>query len=213
MIERTAKKYTADYVLIDMNPSLSSFNQNLLMTSDFFIVPTSPDYFSVMAINSLSRVIPHWREWSKRASSLNVLRGAVYPFPDVTPKFLGTVVQNYRPRKGAPARSFQTWIDRINEAVTERLTPELSKLGMVLDNDYYVQQQVNNYCLATIPDFNSLIARSQETQTPVFALTEGQIEQVGRILETTIESRDRFEQLFSELAEKVIGLTDHSSGN
>lgn len=208
LIERTAAKYTADYVLIDMNPSLSSFNQNLLMTSDFFIVPTSPDYFSVMAINSLSRVIPRWRDWSKRASSLNVLKGAVYPFPDVTPVFLGTVVQNYRPRRGAPARGFQTWIDRINEVITGKLAPELDNLGMILPKDCYVHQEVNDYCLATIPDFNSLIARSQETRTPVFALTNEQIGQVGRILETTIESRDRFAQLFSDLADKVIGLTE-----
>ena len=58
LIELTAKKHEADYVLIDMNPSLSSFNQNLLMTSHFFIVPTTPDYFSVMAIDSLANVIP-----------------------------------------------------------------------------------------------------------------------------------------------------------
>ena len=47
-------------MLIDMNPSLSAFNQNLLMTSDYFIVPTTPDYYSVMAIDSLTRVIPSW---------------------------------------------------------------------------------------------------------------------------------------------------------
>ena len=71
LLEQTAEKYKADYVLIDMNPSLSSFNQNLLMTSDFFIVPTTPDYFSVMAINSLANVIPDWRAWSKKACSLH----------------------------------------------------------------------------------------------------------------------------------------------
>ena len=213
LIERTAEEYSADYVLIDMNPSLSSFNQNLLMTSDFFIVPTSPDYFSVMAINSLSRVIPHWREWSKRASSLNLLRGAVYPFPNVTPKFLGTVAQNYRPRKGTPTRSFQTWINRINEAVADKLVPKLNNFGMVLDNDCYAQQQVDNYCLASVPDFNSLIAKSQETRTPVFALTDEQIDQTGSVLATTAQSRDRFEKIFSELADKVIGLTRHASSN
>ena len=57
LLDLTAEKYEADYVLVDMNPSLSSINQNVLMTSDFFIVPTSPDYFSVMAIESLSSVI------------------------------------------------------------------------------------------------------------------------------------------------------------
>ncbi len=43
LLECTASKYDADYVLIDLNPSLSSLNQNLLMTSQYFIVPTTPD--------------------------------------------------------------------------------------------------------------------------------------------------------------------------
>ncbi len=52
LLDITAEKHSADFMLVDMNPSLSSINQNLLMTSDFFIVPTSPDYFSVMAVES-----------------------------------------------------------------------------------------------------------------------------------------------------------------
>ncbi len=76
LMEKTGKRYDAEYVLIDMNPSLSSINQNLVMTSDFFLVPASPDYFSVMAINSLTRVLPRWRAWSRAASSMQVFRDA-----------------------------------------------------------------------------------------------------------------------------------------
>ena len=213
LIERTSEKYEADYVLIDMNPSLSSVNQNLLMTSDFFIVPTSPDYFSMMAINSLSRVIPHWKGWSARARSLQILRDAVYPFPAITPKFLGTVVQNYRSRKEVPASAFQSWIDKTNETVRENLVPELTKLGMMLSDDCYAQQNVENHCLASIPDFNSLIAKSQETRTPMFALTSEQIGRCGSVLATTEKSRDQFKEIFSALADKVIGLTGDASGN
>ena len=57
----TAKKYKADYVLIDMSPSLGPVNQNILMTSDFFLVPMMPDYFSVMATESLAAILPKWR--------------------------------------------------------------------------------------------------------------------------------------------------------
>ena len=53
LLEKTAEKHGADYLLIDLNPSLSSFNQNILLTSHYFIVPTNPDYFSAMAVQSL----------------------------------------------------------------------------------------------------------------------------------------------------------------
>lgn len=92
LLEKTATKFNADYILIDMSPSLGSINQNLLMTSDFFLVPTSADFFSVMAIDSLAKVLPRWYAWAKSASSLQILKEANYPFPDVTLRFLGTIV-------------------------------------------------------------------------------------------------------------------------
>ena len=213
LLDITAEKCDADFVLIDMNPSLSSFNQNLLMTSHFFIVPTTPDYFSVMAIDSLAHVIPDWHSWSEKAGSLPILQNATYPFPAITPKFLGVVVQNYRPRAGAPASGFQKWINKINETVDGTLVPELEKIGMMLPDHTYVEQHVEDYCLATIPDFNTLIAKSQDAQTPVFALSPEQIGQTGVVLDATIKARDRFKDLFSELADKVIGLTSHASSD
>ena len=214
LLEKTAKKFGADYVLIDMNPGLSSINQNLLMTSDFFIVPTNPDYFSVMAIESLATVLPKWHTWAEKARALPVLTTATYPFPKVTPKFLGIVVQNYRPQGGTPAAGFQKWIDEINEIVSSKLVSELCKIGMMLPDQVYGDENMGTAsCLATIPDFNRLIAKSQDHQTPVFALTSEQIGQSGTILENTLESRDNFKQIFSGLADKIIRLTIHASSD
>ena len=213
LLDSTAAEYAADYVLVDLNPSLSSLNQNLLMTSQYFIVPTTPDYFSVMAIDSLANVLPRWLEWSHMASSLPILRNAVYPFPKNTPKFLGTVVQNYRPRGGTPARGFQIWIDKINEAVADKLVPQFTNVQMMLPPEAYIQQGVAEHCLITIPDFNTLVAKSQSYQTPVFELTEDQIGLTGPVLTRTMESRDRFRDLFSDLADKVLALTTYANGN
>ena len=213
LLDCTAAKYNADYVLVDLNPSLSSLNQNLLMTSQYFIVPTTPDYFSVMAIDSLANILPRWLEWEHRASSLDVLRNAVYPFVKNTPKFLGTVVQNYRPRGGAPARGFQIWIDRINEAVVDKLVPRFDALQMMLPSESYTQEGITEHCLITIPDFNTLVAKSQGFQTPVFELNAQQIGLTGPVLARTMESRDRFRDLFSDLADKVMALTGHANGN
>ena len=213
LLDKTAEKYDADYVIIDMNPSLSSLNQNLLMTSQFFIVPTNPDYFSVMAIDSLSTVVPKWLAWSQRANSLSILKEAVYPFPQSTLQFLGTVVQNYRPRGGQPARGFQRWIDRINEAVQDKMVPQFASNNLMLPAELYEAQGIESHCLITIPDFNTLVAKSQTFQTPVFELNEKQIGLTGPVLVQTMESRNRFRQLFSDLADKVIGLTTDASSH
>ena len=211
LLELTSEKYEADYVLIDLNPSLSSINQNLLMTSHCFIVPTNPDYFSAMAVQSIARVLPDWRKWARRASELPVLQQAVYPFPNVTPKLLGTIVQNYRPRNGVPAKAFQTWITTIGENVSNDLFPALETAGMTLGRVVYEEHEVEGFCLAMIPDFNSLIAKSQEHQTPVYALTSQQIGQSGNVLATTEASQEKFRETFSDLADKVVSLVNHAS--
>jgi hypothetical protein len=209
LLKVTADKYAADFVLVDMNPSLSSINQNLLMTSDFFIVPTSPDFFSVMAIESLSTVIPRWHAWSTSAKQNLTLKGAAYPYPDKTPKFIGSIIQKYRPRKGAATVGFQKWIDSINDRVANQFVKTLKPLGMLLleSNYHQIPELLPSYCLAQIADFNTLIAKSQDHRTPVFALTDQQLGHVGTVLEGDKAKMKEFQYEFSNLADEVEKLT------
>jgi cellulose biosynthesis protein BcsQ len=211
LLEKTAAKFNADYILIDMSPSLSSINQNLLMISDFFLVPTTADFFSVMAIDSLARVLPKWRAWAKSASSLQILREANYPFPAVDVRFLGTIVQNYRIIRGKETAAFQTWIEKIERAVSEKLVPMLSQSNMMLPIQSYRDQEIpNTFSLAKISNFNSLIARSQEHGTPVYELTPQQLKQGGTVLENNQNKQEEFKQTFSDLADKIIALSVES---
>ncbi|MEG4172087.1 MULTISPECIES: AAA family ATPase [unclassified Microcoleus] len=213
LLLKTANKFNADYILIDMSPGLSSINQNLLMTNDFFILPTSPDFFSLMAIDSLVTILPKLCAWAKKASELRLLQESTYPFPKVIPRFLGTVVQNYRIAK-EPAPTFQKWIDAIQEAVSARLVPSLQENRMLLTDEMYASQGIeHDYCLAKISNFNSLIAKSQENKTPVFDLTPDQIGQQGIILNNTLKAQEKFKTTFDELADKVIGLTANAVSN
>ena len=138
---KTAEAYKADLILVDMGPSLGAINRNLLMTSDYFLVPMFPDYFSVMAAESLASILSQWAAWSKHGRALPILKEATYPFPNKIPKFLGTIVQNYRVRYGKPAAAFKTWIDAIGNAVEKKLIPVLRENDMLLPIESY--QKVN----------------------------------------------------------------------
>jgi cellulose biosynthesis protein BcsQ len=208
LLEKTAAKFNADYILIDMSPSLGSINQNLLMISDFFLVPTTADFFSVMAIDSLTKVLPRWYTWAKSANSLQVLREANYPFPKVKLRFLGTIVQNYRIIRGKETVAFQTWIEKIEQAVSDKLVPMLGRNEMMLPNQMYRKQGIqDNFSLAKISNFNSLIALSQENQTPVYELTAKQLKQTGIVLENNQQKQKEFRKTFSDLADKIIALS------
>jgi cellulose biosynthesis protein BcsQ len=208
LLEKTSKKFDADYILIDMHPNLGAINQNLLMTSDFFIVPTIPDFFSVMAIDSLANVLPKWYAWAKIASSLSILKEATYPFPDVKLRFLGTIVQNFRIVSQNVAPAFDTWIQKIEEDVSSKLVPVLRQNNMMLPEEFYSEQGMGkSFCLTKIPNFNSLIALSQEYGTPIYALTAEQLKQRGQVLKNNEKKQAEFRHMFSDLADKVIALT------
>lgn len=208
-VNKVADTNNADFVLIDMSPSLGSLNQNILTTSDGFLVPTSPDYFSLMAIKSLSSVLPRWADWARRAHVSEILRTAAYPFPEPKLKFFGTIVQKYRPRLGGATVGFQAWIDKINDAVRDNLFPQMQAHHLTLSEQSYRDvgnSPAESYCLCQIPDFNTLAATSQSHRTPVFALTDSMFGHVGNVLDQDRIKRDQFHDLFSQLADRVIAL-------
>jgi len=197
-----------------MSPSLGPINQNLLMTSEYFLAPMAPDYFSVMATDSLASVLPKWKAWASQAQSLSVLQKATYPFPSIQPKFLGTVIQKYRIREGTtPSSAFQRWINEIQEGVKQKLIPALSRSDMLLPKEAYESIDLKDGTpLLQMSDFNSLIALSQEHKVPVFALSDHQIGQNGIVLKRTKESMNKFGNLFSEAADRIIALTEYAKG-
>lgn len=180
LVSETAKKYTIDYVIYDMNPSLSAINQNIFISSDYFIIPTSPDLFSFMSIDSLNRVLPSWEKWAIKARPL--FKDATYPLPNTTPKFLGYTINDFNLSHGRPQSSFKEFMSDISNKIVSLLVPSLENSGMLLDKNKYstayehmrdrsYSQKINyhdEYCLAQISNFNKLIAISNATSVPVF---------------------------------------------
>ena len=187
LFQITAESIGAEIIIVDMSPSLGPVNQNLLMTSHYFLVPMAPDYFSVMAIDSLASVLPKWRGWLTKALSIRSLREATYPLPDAKPKFLGTIIQKYRLRSGSTASTaFQKWIDEIKYKSASILLPALKDCDMLLEDSKYEAAGIETAePILQMSDFNGLIAQSQKHSAPVFSLTDEQLEQSGIVLERT----------------------------
>lgn len=204
----TAEQYGADFILLDMSPSLGPINRNLLMTSDCFIVPMMPDYFSAMATSSLASVLPKWCTWVREAQKMKVLKDATYPFPDKTPKFLGSIIQKFRARKGnTPASAFQEWIYQIQQAIEEKFIPVLREHNMLLpDSAYETAGFQVLQPLIQMSDFNSLIAMSQKHKAPIFDLTDEQLAKKGIVLANTRKSMEKFRKLYEAGADRIIKL-------
>lgn len=213
IIKKISEKIQADYILYDFSPNVGGVNEVILMSSDFFIVPTSPDYFCLQAIDSLTKNIIKWHREITDFKKGTTFTETNFPIKN-QPKFLGVIQQRYRPRDGSPARAFQRWIDEISDAVSTKLVKELSGIGCVISkqkrSEVYHPSD-NSFDLAQIPDFNSLIAISQELSKPIFAISESDLlsgGRLGKVLENMMVSKNNFAQKFNELGNRVIKLTD-----
>lgn len=199
LIIETVEKHSIDYVIIDMSPSVGGLNKNFFCISDYFIVPTAPDFYSAMAIDSLSKILPRWHAWTAEAHQFTIERDAVYLFPNAANKYLGYVIQNYRLRNKIPAPSFQKWIDKIDAKINDVLLKAFGAYDMLMNGDL----QARNSCLGQFSGFNSLIAISQECGKPVYALEDALLGS-GMILELNQKSRAEFNRLFTEFAERIL---------
>lgn len=216
ILQLIAERNNIDYILYDLSPNVGGLNEVILMSSDYFIVPVAPDFFCWQAIRSLSKNIPRWHRELTMFKENN--DGNSAQSIKNSPKFLGMIQQRYRPRKGAPVKSFEKWMSAIRDAVDRILVPNLEKIDCIMPRAN-VQEAIDltngtsdlsAYDLAHISDFNSLIAISQQLATPVFSISDQQIKesgQFGHALSTMKASRDSFDGQFKGLAQRVLNLT------
>lgn len=208
LLRLTEQEYEIDYTIIDLNPSLSAINQNLFLTSNAFIIPTNPDPFSIMALETLRTVLPRWMEWKRGAVEL--FKDSAYPLFEGTPKFLGVLIQRFNIRKGKAARPYRDNITEIKANVSQILFPVLSEAGMVFAPDEYMGIAAQNYCLSEIPDFQGLLPKSYEASVPIFELTDDEINETGPVLDNFQTRREGFRTQFGEISEKVIAILAHA---
>ena len=215
LIEKTAQKYNADYVIIDLNPSLSAINQNIVFSSDFFLIPTSPDYFSVMAIRSLAKILPTWARWKARANDYFV--DSAYPLPCNFPQFIGYTINDFNLSDGRVQHSFRQIMKDIGSTISDTLAPQLANHSMMIDDSVYKNaykkmvdgstgkniNYENQYCIAEISNFNKLIALSNQQSIPVFEL----IVDKNFVTESQFRTLRWFKYLYSAIAERIMVLT------
>lgn len=214
LIQKTAEKYNADFVLIDLNPSLSAINQDLLISSDYFIIPTSVDYYSVQSIRSLATKLPEWENWAKKARES--FKESFYPLPLNTPKFLGFTCNRFHLTDGGkPQKNNRQMMDRIGKAIDDLLVPNLRVAGMLLNDENLYRQYPykdsitqSKYCLAEFSDYNKLNVISQEKNIPLFDIPDSELNGENQNI-----TRDWFKQLYDYFANEIITRTSDATSN
>lgn len=113
-------KNAYDFILIDTSPSASSIiNALIMMSTDYFITPVSPTFFSLQAIDNLSAIFNSWIKLLGEYETTQSFRGLSFK-----PKFLGLVIQMAKRFNGGSvqettrfSKSAEKWIEDVNNSV------------------------------------------------------------------------------------------------
>ena len=204
LIEKTALTIGAEYVFIDLNPGLSAINQDLFLICDAFIIPTNPDIFSLMAIRSLSTILPRWVKW--KGNNINSFKNSAYPFPEGTPKFIGEIPQRFNIRNGRPTAPYKKTIDELSDITKTLFVPEIKKVNMMFADQDYDRAGINKqtFVLREIKDFQGLSPKSLGKSVPVFNLTDEELGTKGAVLEGQSGNVKEFYDIYNDIANKII---------
>lgn len=212
LIEKTATRYNIDFVIIDLNSGLSAINQNLFISSDAFIILTNQDLFSIMAINTLTKVLPRWVDWADRMRRL--FAEATYPLANSRPKFIGEIIQRFNIKNGKATKPYRNNIGEIKKTVSNIFVPKMAVNRMLFPEEAYIKAGIpDDFCLLKLKDFQGLLPKAYAAGIPVFALTAEQIAETGNVLKQLEKNRDKFYEEFENLAKKIIGLEEYAKCN
>ena len=184
-----------DYVFFDMGPSLGAINRAILLASDYFITPMSPDIFSLLALENIGTSITQWTQQFdagiatlKKSDSL-AIDGLKDKFQI---KFIGYVTQQYTSKtvegKRMPVKAYEDIIDNIPDAIQKNIITPINGVDVSLD-----------YSLGSIPTFNSVIPMSQSAHKPIFTLSSK-----DGVVGSHFSKVANFKQIMTEISEKTL---------
>lgn len=173
------QKASYDFILIDTSPSASSIiNALIMMTTDYFITPVSPAFFSLQAIDNLSAIFSNWIKLLGEYQTTQSFKGL-----RCNPKFLGLVVQMAKRFNGGSvkegtsfSRSAEKWIEDVNSSV-KRFQQFAMQRGMSVSEEEFKKYFGTNpgpFVIQKCCDFTpQLRSIAEKAGIPVVQLTQG----------------------------------------
>ncbi len=156
-----AQQQKAEIVLIDVGPNLGAINRAALIAADYVVIPLAPDLFSLQGLKNLGPRLRDWREgWQERLSK-NPNKELVLPTGQMQPA--GYVILQHNVRSDRPVKAYSRWMEKMPATYREEVRYEKSvKQLPTVEND--------EYCLATLKHYRSLMSLAREAHKPMFHL-------------------------------------------
>lgn len=196
LIENLGAIINADIALIDLGPNVGALNRSIMVGTEGFVVPLSPDLFSLTALPSVGKSAARWvGDWH---AALGAAKRAELNFdialPEGFPSPLGYVNQQFVTYRKAPAEAFRRWIELIPETYATGIVDALASADIAVPSEPHLLGEVKN--------LSSLIPIAQQENKAIFELTGAQAR--GAQYTRAQDTLELFETLASKIEARLV---------
>lgn len=187
-----------DVFIIDTSPSLGVLNRVVFLGSEFFVVPMTPDSYSVQGINNLGKVFEEWkRHWKNTAQAVagttpsNMVLGG-------NALFIGYIINSFNVYAKRALRRQSDWLEKIPAEVKQSLSEKHGRNGLV-------EKSWRNP-IGRLQDIGQLTAISMENGLAIQEFEVGKIKELN--LKGTKQLQDKAVSDIDSMTEKIIDILD-----
>ncbi len=193
VMQAGADECGANVILVDVGPNLGAINRSALISTDKVVVPLGADLFSLQGLRNLGPTLGRWRrDWRKRLENWSV---PSFPLPQGKMEALGYIVQQHGVRLTRPVKAYDKWVNRMPEEYARTLLARKS-------GPFPEKPAEDEYCLATVKHYRSLVPMAQEHRKPIFHLTAAD-GAIGGHMSAVLDAARDFRQLAEHIARKA----------
>ena len=211
LAERAARGADADYLLVDVGPSLGALNRAALLACDAVVIPVAPDLFSLQGLRNIGPTLRDWRtDWNNvREQTGRRIPDLRLPHHEFLP--IGYIVQQHLARSDRPVRGYREWADRVPTEFHRSVLDEADPTSRISIED-------DPYCIARLKHFASLVPIAQTARKPMFDLRQADGIGGGQTLSVK-RCKEEFERLVTEIQTRLAdasyigrdrGMADHA---
>lgn len=190
-----------DVFVIDTSPSLGVLNRIIFLGAEYFIVPITPDSYSVQGVKNLGVIFESWKKnWKNTAQaaavagktpSNQVLRGDAL--------FIGYIINSFNVYDKRVVRRQADWLEKIPNEVKMFLSEKHGRNGLV--------EQSWKKPIGSMQDYGQLTAISMENHLAIQEFDPKKVQELNLL--GTKELQEKAIQEIGELTNNIIGVLEH----
>ncbi len=190
-----------DIFVIDTSPSLGVLNRVIFLGADYFIVPITPDSYSVQGVKNLGVIFEGWKKhWKNTAQAMVVAaQTPVNHILRADALFIGYVINSFNVYSKRVVKRQHDWLEKIPNEVKTFLSEKHGRNGLV--------EQSWKAPIGSMQDYGQLPAISMENNLAIQEFEVGKIQELN--LRGTKELQAKATQEIDNLTKNIVEVLEN----